>query len=79
MKKIFLTLASAAMLLTSCDDKLDIKPYGSSTLSTVDELETLLNGSPYIWSGDDYFDLDAICNNTYRPWNGVAYRPTRRK
>lgn len=72
MKKILLTLASAAMLLTSCDDKLDIKPYGSSTLSTVDELETLLNGLPYLWSGNDYFDLDVICNNTYRPWNGVA-------
>ena len=72
MKKIFLTLASAAMLLTSCDDKLDIKPYGSSTLSTVDELETLLNGSPYIWNGSDYFDLEVICNNTYRPWNGIA-------
>lgn len=72
MKKIFLTFASAAMLLTSCDDKLDIKPYGSSTLSTVDELETLLNGSPYIWNGSDYFDLEVICNNNYRPWNGVA-------
>ena len=72
MKKILLTLASAAMLLTSCDDKLDIKPYGSSTLSTVDELETLLNGLPYLWSGSDYFDLEVICNNTYRPWNGVA-------
>lgn len=72
MKKIFLTFASVAMLLTSCDDKLDIKPYGDSTLSTVDELETLLNGSPYIWSGSDYFDLDVICNNNYRPWNGVA-------
>lgn len=72
MKKIFLTFASVAMLLTSCDDKLDIKPYGDSTLSTVDELETLLNGSPYIWNGSDYFDLDVICNNNYRPWNGVA-------
>lgn len=72
MKKIFLTLASLAVLMTSCDDKLDIKPYGDSTLSTVDELETLLNGEPYIWSGRDYFDLDVICNNSYRPWNGVA-------
>lgn len=72
MKKIFLTLASLAVLMTSCDDKLDIKPYGDSTLSTVDELETLLNGAPYIWSGRDYFDLDVICNNSYRPWNGVA-------
>ena len=60
------------MLLTSCDDKLDIKPYGSSTLSTVDELETLLNGLPYLWSGSDYFDPEVICNNTYRPRNGVA-------
>ncbi len=72
MKKIFLTLASLAVLMTSCDDKLDIKPYGDSTLSIVDELETLLNGAPYIWSGSDYFDLDVICNNSYRPWNGVA-------
>lgn len=72
MKKIFLTLASLALLMSSCDDKLDIKPYGDSTLSTVDELETLLNGAPYIWNGSDYFDLDVICNNSYRPWNGVS-------
>lgn len=72
MKKIFLTLASLALLMSSCDDKLDIKPYGDSTLSTVDELETLLNGAPYIWNGSDYFDLDVICNNSYRPWNGVG-------
>lgn len=71
MKKYIIALASAAMIMTSCDSKLDIKPYGDSTLSTVDELETLLNREPDLYIGDDYFDLEALCNNTYRPWNGV--------
>ncbi|MCM1297889.1 MAG: RagB/SusD family nutrient uptake outer membrane protein [Muribaculaceae bacterium] len=72
MKKILMTVASAAMLLTtSCDSKLEFTPYGDSTLSTVDELETLLNGVPQLWCGDDYFDLDVLCNNNYRPWQGV--------
>ena len=72
MKKYILALASVAMLMTtSCDSKLDIKPYGDSTLSTVDELETLLNNTSYLYKGDDYFDLEALCNNIYRAWDGV--------
>lgn len=75
MKKIYSILVSAMLLgtATSCDDKLEIKPYGQSTLDTVDELETLLNAMPFIsLGGSDYFDLEALCNNIYRPWNGVA-------
>ena len=45
MKKYgFLALAGMMLVAaTSCDDRLDIVPKGQTTLSTVDDLETLLN------------------------------------
>ena len=42
--KILALLASALMLCTACDDKLDIVPLGETTLTTVDELESLEQG-----------------------------------
>ena len=42
MKKIF-TILAAALLLASCADFTDLKPKGINMLSTVDELELLLN------------------------------------
>lgn len=72
MKKIFALLSVAAMLsLGSCDDKLDIKPLGKTTLDKVEDLETLLNQAINIYHGDDYFDLELIVNDCYWAWNGV--------
>lgn len=46
MNKILTTAIAGLMMLgaaTSCDDKLEIIPKGQTTLSNVDDLETLLN------------------------------------
>lgn len=48
------------LLLTGCDDKLDIVPKGQSTLETVDDLELLLNRE--IELGAPMSDLSIICN-----------------
>ena len=53
--KILALLASALMLCTACDDKLDIVPLGKTTLDTVDDLETLLNQTPLLYMEDNEF------------------------
>jgi len=55
MKK-YMTLAFMGMMLvaaTSCDDQLEIIPKGQTTLSTVDDLETLLNQKFMIYPGPE--------------------------
>ena len=48
-KKIFHTLMlAAALCCTACDDKLDIVPLGKTTLSSLSDLETLLNQVPAV-------------------------------
>ena len=76
MKKYISALALSAVLFTACDSKLEITPYGDTTLSTVDELETLLNTRPLLVtsSGAEKFtelDLEILCNNCFRSWNPV--------
>lgn len=55
MKKYgFLALAGMMLVAaTSCDDRLDIVPKGQTTLSTVDDLETLLNQQFIIYPGPE--------------------------
>ena len=63
MKKIFIMALSAILLLGACDDKLDIVPKGQTTLSTVNDLELLLN-QEYGFEVDPYSDLGLICNES---------------
>lgn len=70
MKKI-LTILSLALILMGCDSKLDIVPLGKSTLSTVNDLECLLNQPYMIYGGAT--DLETLANNTYpAKWKSVA-------
>ena len=72
MKKIYAILPIVFMLLlTGCDDKLDIKPLGKTTLDSVDDLESLINQIPIMYFDDDYNDLEALCDNCYKKWDGV--------
>ena len=69
-KKIFPALLMAAALsLTACEDKLDIVPLGETTLTTVDELESLLNQEPLLYFLDNEFEI--LCNNTYTDYDGL--------
>ena len=63
MKKIFIMALSAILLLGACDDKLDIVPKGQTTLSSVEDLELLLN-QEYELSVAPYSDLGMICNES---------------
>ena len=54
---------SAILLLGACDDKLDIVPKGQTTLSSVEDLELLLN-QEYELSVAPYSDLGMICNES---------------
>ena len=58
------------LLLTGCDDKLDIVPKGQSTLETVDDLELLLNRE--IELGAPMSDLSIICNEGLGQMTSVA-------
>ena len=57
------------LLLTGCDDKLDIVPKGQSTLETVDDLELLLNKD--IKLGSPINDLSIICNECFGQMTSV--------
>lgn len=46
-------MALAALLFTSCSDFTDLQPKGKNLLSTVDQLEMLLNKEMMLGSGDD--------------------------
>lgn len=63
MKKIFIMALSAILLLGACDDKLDIVPKGQTTLSTVADLELLLN-QEYDLTTSPASDLGMICNES---------------
>ena len=52
----------ALLFISGCDSQLDIVPKGQSTLSTVDDLEMLLNNNLSI--GVAYTDLGIVCNET---------------
>lgn len=54
--------AIATASLTACDSQLDIIPKGQSTLSTVTDLEMLLNANYDM--GLPYTDLGIICNES---------------
>lgn len=58
------------LLLTGCDDKLDIVPKGQSTLETVDDLELLLNRDIHL--GLPMTDLGVICNESLGQMTSVA-------
>lgn len=45
-------IAAASLGLSSCEDRLDIVPKGSTTLNTVDELESLINQRWRIYDTD---------------------------
>ncbi len=61
MRKIILS-AILALGLMACEKQLDIVPKGQSTLSTVDDLELLLNYE--WWHASNYDDLGVICNES---------------
>lgn len=63
MKKILIMALSAILLLGACDEKLDIVPKGQTTLSTVDDLELLLN-QEYDLNTLPSSDLGMICNES---------------
>lgn len=65
MKRIFSFFVSVAVVwaMSGCDAQLDIIPKGQTTLSTVDELEMLLN-QEYRLGTDAAADLGMICNES---------------
>lgn len=69
---IFTLLLFIAFCFVACEDKLDIKPLGKTTLDNVDDLETLLNQIPRIAQDNDYNDFEILCNNSYVKWKSVA-------
>lgn len=72
MKYIYTLLTVVVLLCTACDDKLDIKPLGKTTLDTVDDLETLLNQLPRLTQDDNFNDFEILCNNSYVKWKSMA-------
>lgn len=80
MKHILSVTALIMLLfLGACDDKLDIKPLGKTTLDKVDDLESLLNQIPYLYNGEDVLDLELICNNTYWAWYGLPEKMSNKQ
>ncbi len=68
-KALYILSAALTLMLASCERQLDIIPLGQTTLSKVDDLETLLNTDPTLGSGDDALIFEVICNNIFAPWN----------
>ncbi len=68
-KALYILSAALTLMLASCERQLDIIPLGQTTLSKVDDLETLLNTDPTLSSGDDALIFEVICNNIFAPWN----------
>ena len=62
MKKILLYV-SLLLVLTSCEDKLDITPKGQTVLNTLEDLTNLLNQEYNL--GTPIEDLCVICNEAY--------------
>ena len=71
VKAFLLLLAPCSLLLSSCDDKLDIVPKGMTTLENVDDLESLLN-QEYMINVSPASDLGIICNESYGSFLNVA-------
>lgn len=68
--KIFHTLLLAsALCCTACDDKLDIVPLGKTTLSSLSDLETLLNQTPRLYMDNNEYEI--LCNDLYCKWDGL--------
>lgn len=71
MKKI-LGILAVMLMFVSCEDKLDIKPLGKTTLDSVDDLETLLNqwftaGRNMTWS-----DMECVANTSLPIYKSVS-------
>lgn len=58
MKKTYISVIAAllAVLVSSCDDKLDITPRGFSTLNTVDDIGAVLNKEWRIFDNEFYHE-----------------------
>ena len=68
MKKIFYFISAAFLFtLASCEEKLDIKPLGMTTLDTVSDLETLLNWEPDIEILEISYtnEFEILCGNCF--------------
>ncbi|MGI6242869.1 MAG: RagB/SusD family nutrient uptake outer membrane protein [Prevotella sp.] len=71
MKKIIFFVCTVALLLTSCDDYLDVKPYGKVVPKTAEEFSALIhnrlnridNGETQtiIFNANQIIDLDMAC------------------
>ena len=71
MNKIYCMLAGVALLFTSCDDKLDIVPKGDTTLTSVSDIEALLN-QPWILYYQQGFELDNMIANSTPQWRRMS-------
>lgn len=67
MKKIFLSLFAVGMMLTGCDDKLDLTPRKMSVLQSVDDIAAVLNQEWRIYENDYYFEV--LAGNIYPYWS----------
>lgn len=64
MKKTYISiLLSMLVILSSCDNKLDITPRGFSTLNTVDDLSAVLNREWRIFDSD--FNHEMLTGNIF--------------
>lgn len=61
--RTILSIAAVSMLTTSCDNKLDIVPRGMSTLSSTEDLATILNKEWRIYDTD--YDFEMIDGNIF--------------
>lgn len=59
------------MVVTSCDDKLDITPKGMTTLDNVADLELLLNYE-YSFGNGPLNDIGMVCNDGFPAWYDMA-------
>lgn len=78
-KTIIIASIAVIMSLTACDSKLDIKPLGKTTLDKVEDLESLLNQLPQLSCGNEVFDLELICDNTYWKWYGIPEKMSNKQ
>lgn len=69
MKKILGFISIFLVMLTACDDKLDILPLGKTTLDNVTDIETLLNQR---WLINEPSDLLTVCDATYKRMNQLS-------
>lgn len=70
IKNIIPAIIGASMMLSACDDKLDIVPRGMSTLYTVDDLGAMLNQEWRIFDTD--FDFEMLDGNIFAYYSTPA-------